>query len=174
MFMKAHVEAMTGGNNPQYGKFGKDHPAYGHETTEETREFRRQAAVKRVASQKTKGTDIEIILSELLDELGVNHISQYNFKNKFVVDEFLPDHNAIIEANGDYWHGNPTMFPNLNMLQKANMRRDERRWTYIHKCGYNVIFFWGNELLKHREYCRRRLVDLTKYILVPNPQDFSE
>lgn len=165
-FQEAHKKRFTGENNPQYGRFGKDHPSYGHKTSDATRELRRQIAIKRV-SKKTGATDIEIVLSEILDEIGICHIPQYIFKNKFVVDEFLPDHNIVIEANGDYWHGNPSFFPKLNKTQKTNSDRDKGRFSYISKCGYIPVFLWGSELLKHREYCKKRILELVKYTLLP-------
>lgn len=170
-FQKSRTEKLSGKGNPQYGKFGKDHPAYGHKTKPEVREQRRQRAIKRVASRKTSKTDIEIILSDILDEMGIEHISQHPLKNKFVVDEFLPKYGIVIEANGDYWHGNTLKFPVLNKVQKKNSDRDAGRFIYLHKCGYTVVFFWGHELIGHREYCKRRILELTKYTLLPNIQD---
>lgn len=170
-FQKAHKERFTGKNNPQYGKFGKDHPAYGHETSQETRELRRQVAIKRVASQKKSKTDIEIILSNILDELEIEHVSQKPIKGKFVVDEFLPKYNAIIEANGDYWHGNPSKFPNPNKLQSRNMSKDNGKFIYLHRCGYIVMYLWENELKKHKEFCRRRILDFLKNSASPFIQD---
>ena len=44
----------AGENNPQYGKFGADHPAYGHRHTDETKEKIANALKGRIVSQETK------------------------------------------------------------------------------------------------------------------------
>lgn len=157
-FMKAHIQSMIGKDNPQYGKFGKEHPAFGHKTSDRTREERRQRRLKAMNTRLDKRTSIEIILSNILDEINILHIPQSIMYDKFVVDEFLPDSNVIIEAFGGYWHGDTRKFPILNDRQKRTQRLDSSRIKYLSKCGHSVLILWEKELNENPEWCREQIL----------------
>lgn len=158
---KFSSENSKGSKNPCYGLYGKDHPAYGHETTQETRELRRQTALKRIQNFRGKKTDIEEILSQLLDRMNVAHLPQHIIGGKFAVDEFLPDYDIIIEAWGDFWHANPTRFPKdkLTEIQKKNVIKDASRLRYLKVCGYIVIALWGYDLKNNIAKCQETIQD---------------
>lgn len=160
-FYQLNKERSTGENNPCYGLFGKDHPAYGHETTQETRELRRQTALKRIQNFRGKKTDIEKILSKLLDRMNLAHEPQYIIGDKFIVDEFLSDYNVIIEAWGDFWHANPKRFSKdeLTEIQKKNVIKDDSRLKYLKTCGYTVITLWGYDLKNNIVKCQETIQD---------------
>lgn len=170
-FQKAHKERFTGSNNPQYGKFGKDHPAYGHETKPEVRELRRKTILRTLSEGKMGKTDIEVILSEILDELGVKHISQALLYDKFTVDEYLPEGRVIIEAFGEYWHGDRRRFKRLNHFQMANFKRDESKGKWLTNKGHRVLILWEKELKKDREWCRQEILLAIENSTVPFVQD---
>lgn len=157
-FMKAHIQAMTGSNNPQYGKFGENHPAFGHFTTDKTREERRQRRLKALSSKSNKRTSIEIILSNILDELRVRHCSQYTMYGKFTVDEFLPEYNVIIEAFGGYWHGDTRKFPVLTERQEKTQKVDATRIKYLNTCGNPVLVLWEKELNENPKWCKEQII----------------
>jgi G:T-mismatch repair DNA endonuclease (very short patch repair protein) len=169
-FMDTFRKDMTGKNNPQYGKFGKNHPAYGHKTKPEVRESRRQRRLNAI-SNKGKKTDIEIILSSLLDKLKIVHISQKILYNKFSVDEFLPKFNLIIEAYGGYWHGDNRKFETLNKLQTKNKRMDAIRAKYLNKCGHRVLILWETELKNNPNWCKKEILFAIKNFSIPLLQD---
>lgn len=160
-FQQMMSRRFSGEGNPCYGLYGEDHPSYGHETTEETRELRRQHGLNLVKKRWNDKTDIEIILSDLLDELHLYHISQYVVGNKFIVDELLPEFNVIIEAWGDFWHANPARFDidELTEVQRKNCIRDASRLKYIRKCGYTVLTFWEYDLKNNLDHCRSQILD---------------
>ena len=154
-----------GKNNPCYGKFGTDHPAFGHHTTDKCRDERRERMLKRISQHKNTPTDIEIILSQMLDDLHIVHESQHIIGNKFAVDEFVPSCGLVIEAYGDYWHGNPVRWNNENMykLQKKNINKDYSRRKYFEACGYSLLTLWETDLKKNPEIC----IESIKHFLVP-------
>jgi very-short-patch-repair endonuclease len=170
-FQKAHAKDMEGRNNPQYGKFGKDHPSYGHETTQETRELRRKTILRTLSQGKMGKTDIEVILSEILDELKVKHMPQSLLYDKFTVDEYLPDFGVVIEAFGAYWHGDRRVFKKMNRFQVVNSKRDASRGAWLTKKGHRVLILWERELKKDREWCKREVMLAIENALIPYVQD---
>ena len=161
-FMKAHIQAMTGTNNPQYGKFGKNHPAFGHATTDKTREERRQRRLKSLSEKTNKRTGIEVILSNLLDDLEIAHVPQHVLYNKFTVDEYLPNHNKAIEAFGGYWHGDTRKFKTLTNRQVQAQKADASRIKYLYACGVPVLVLWEKELNENPEWCKKQIIQFIR------------
>jgi len=48
-------------------------------------------------------TTIEIIIKDLLEDLGIEYKEQYKIE-KFYFDFYLPEKNTLIECDGEYWH----------------------------------------------------------------------
>lgn len=153
-------ESTKGTNNFCLGKFGKDHPAFGHYTTDATRELRRRNRIKCLSERKTTPTDIEIILSNILDKLKIIHHPQHPINNKFVVDEFVERENLIIEAFGGYWHGDTRRFPKdkLDKRQKSQIRKDGSKIKYLTKCGYKILILWEMDLKKRPDWCEEQII----------------
>jgi very-short-patch-repair endonuclease len=61
-------------------------------------------------------------------------------------DFLLPEHNVLIEVDGDYWHGNPKLFRNPNKVQVNNMKNDMFKNDLAIKMGYRILRFWENEI----------------------------
>lgn len=53
---------------------------------------------------------------------------QYPVLNRYVADFFIPEHNVIIEADGEYWHSKPEA-----------IEHDKRRDLELKAAGYTVI-----------------------------------
>jgi very-short-patch-repair endonuclease len=67
-----------------------------------------QARVK--ASQSKQATKIELLIQEVLEQIGVVFRTQEFFKFKHqwcLADFYLPELNLVIECDGDYWHNLP-------------------------------------------------------------------
>lgn len=171
-FQVARKKSMEGENNPQYGKFGKDHPAYGHRTSDETRKSRSERALKRISSKSANPTDIETILSGILNTLNIKHISQKTIKNKFVVDEYLPECGLIIEAFGGYWHGDPRKNKYTSSLQAKNIVRDKSRIKYLTKCSFRILILWEKELKENPAWCEAEILLAIENSDIPGVQDF--
>ncbi len=84
--------------------------------------------IKGVIAQKQRSTKPEILLSKILDENKINHISQYLINDKFLVDEYLPDYNLVIEVDGLYWHS-----------LDGVIKKDKAENAYLKKCGFKMI-----------------------------------
>lgn len=98
-------------------------------------------------------TKPQIIVNELLE---TNNI-KYNNEEPFVyysIDNYLVDYNLIIEVMGDYWHGNPLKFNQLNDLQRKNIGRDKAKHTFIQKYyGINILYLWEKDILERPDLC---------------------
>jgi len=83
----------------------------------------------------------------ILDSIGCLYVEQHVIGGKFVVDALLTDHNIIVQWDGDFWHGNPSIYPNAPYpIQQSNMKRDKSADAYMVKCGYRVLRFWETDV----------------------------
>ena len=72
-------------------------------------------------------SDLERIVAEQLSSQDVKFIRQFKI-GRYYVDFFIPSHNIVIEAEGDFWHS--------SRKQKA---KDRRRDDSFQSHGYRVI-----------------------------------
>lgn len=95
-----------------------------------------------------------------LDKLGVKYIYQFEAKDigRFY-DFFLPEHNIIVECDGDFFHYNKDTQGDKepSRMQKKNMRVDEykNKWALLH--GYPLIRIWESDIRKHPKEVMDRL-----------------
>lgn len=107
-------------------------------------EFRKQLVVPK------KDTSIEVKVQEMLKQLGMEFFthSYINILHGYQCDLFVPALNLIIECDGDYWHGNPAFFKDLNDRQKKQRERDVLRTKELNAKGYNVLRLWECDIRK--------------------------
>ena len=71
-----------------------------------------------ISRMNSKDTSLEQKIETILKDLGIKYKkqvilgSEFNFKADFVIEKI------VIEAQGDYWHGNPILGPIPNEMQK--------------------------------------------------------
>lgn len=140
-------------------------PMKSEATQEKIKEWRRQNPDKVAAIQekldegsrrlqKDKPTKLEKRLHACLDAIGVDYQPYAFIKAKFIVDVRIG--RLIIETDGDYWHGHPSMVP-LTERQVKQQKRDAARNKYLTKCGYTVVRIWERDL--SLDLVRRILTD---------------
>lgn len=95
-----------------------------------------------------KDTKIEIKIQGFLKQLGIEFLAhQYmNIKHAYQCDIFIPSMNMVIECDGDYWHGNPVIFPNPNKWQIEQIEEDKIRTQELKDRGYRIIRLWEKEI----------------------------
>jgi very-short-patch-repair endonuclease len=120
-----------------------------------------------VAQQTGRTTSIERIGYEILDGLSVPYRAQCLIAEKFCVDAFFPEHQLVVQFDGDYWHGNPTRFPSPDKRQQRRIKLDQSQDAYLSKCGIAVIRYWETELKKEPELVRGELLLLLSLPSVP-------
>jgi hypothetical protein len=90
----------------------------------------------------------QLVLYDILNSLNIKYVPEYNI-GPYSFDCFIPDHNILIEVNGDYWHS----------LPKA-IRNDKSKSTFIERYYPNLSlkYIW-----EHEFKCKDRVFDLIKY-----------
>lgn len=112
-----------------------------------------------------KATDIENLLRYALVRKGINYIEQANI-GPWCVDFYLPDHNACVEADGEYWHGTV-----------AAKIKDRRKDAWLRNKGYSVFHFDGWDIKQDADFCVSRLIkalDSSSMQPVSDIEDFKE
>lgn len=151
----------------------------------------RNCAKKRKHPQYGTSKLEERFANDFLDRLGVEYTYQYEAKDigRFY-DFYLPKENAIIEIDGDYWHGNPEKYSDdkLKYHQRKARRVDEikDKWALSH--GIPIIRIWESDIEKNpsgvMEVLRERIGDAnsrrtivenrTRKHFRPKPEDDEE
>jgi G:T-mismatch repair DNA endonuclease (very short patch repair protein) len=122
----------------------------------EWKNISRKRAAKMLSDGKHRNTNTkpQIIVNEMLEEMGIAYVNEYNVKY-YSVDNYLPDSNLIIEVMGDYWHCNPTTTGRCNDMQLKNLKRDVKKSNYILKYhGIKILYLWENDLYNNIELCK--------------------
>lgn len=102
---------------------------------------------------KTTLTKPQIIINHLLENKNINYKNEEPFIY-YSVDNYLSNYNLIIEVMGDYWHGNPLKFEQLNDTQYKNIIRDNLKRKFIQKYyGVNILYLWEHDILKNLDIC---------------------
>lgn len=92
--------------------------------------------------------------TEFLKKLNINY--QWQFEAKDIqrsYDFYLPEHNLLIEVDGDYYHVNPEIYEGkkLTPTQKHDMWVDKLKneWALLH--GIPLLRIWENDIRKNPE-----------------------
>jgi len=109
------------------------------------------------AQQITKPNKLEQVGYKLLDQLGVVYVPQHLIANKFCVDAFVPSSNLIIQFDGNYWHGNPALYPSPDKRQRRRIAIDGSQNNYFIKCGYKILRFWEHDIHKRPEWVQNTI-----------------
>lgn len=101
-----------------------------------------------VRQQTMKVSKLETFGYQILDNLGISYLKQHLIGGKFCVDAFIPEVGLVIQFDGDYWHGNPNSFPELNKRQLRRKKLDLSQDSYMRACGFEVIRLWESTVYK--------------------------
>jgi len=96
----------------------------------------------------------------ILDSLSVDYLPQHLIGGKFCADAFVSSTKTVIQFDGDYWHGNPVLFPNPDKRQVHRMALDRSQDAYMTTCGYTVIRLWASDIKRQPEAVKARLQQL--------------
>lgn len=90
-------------------------------------------------------TSAELKMKGHLDDFGVEYEYQSVIRG-FLCDFFIPSKKIVIEADGDYWHGNEKIFPVLTPLQLKNIDIRNRKRSAMKWIGVRLIEVWESEM----------------------------
>jgi len=98
-----------------------------------------------IKAQSNKDTGIENKVENILQENNIDYKKQIWIED-FRPDFFLPNHNLIIEADGDYWYGHPKKYDELDEIQQRTKEKDKQKEEYFAQSEYELERFWGSEI----------------------------
>ena len=114
---------------------------------------------------KKSMTKPHVIINNLLDELCIAHINEYNIKY-YSVDIYLNEINLMIEIMGDYWHSNPTTkYVNAKNKQQQNrINKDKAKHSYIkNQYDIEVLYLWEHDIINRIDVCKQLIINYIKY-----------
>jgi hypothetical protein len=82
-------------------------------------------------------------------------------ETRYYADGFCRDTNTIYEYHGDYWHGNPRIFPSDNFNKSAKCTYGElydntyKRESEIRGLGYNLVVIWESDWIRINNAIRK-------------------
>lgn len=131
-----------------------------HDYSDEMRAKLLEALKRGCESQLAlKKTKPELAVKQILDSNSIeNEYNKYVY-DKFFVDFFIPGKNAVIEVFGDYWHGNPELFPTPSQKQTRQMGKDRSRIAYLEKCGHSVLVVWEKDIKADLQAVEKRVLE---------------
>jgi len=96
---------------------------------------------------------LETKIAEILITLNIGYTTQ-KFISKTSYDFLLNNTKILIEVQGDFWHGNPEIYKENDILQhpmnhilaKNQWKKDEEKRINAEKYGYKVIYIWEKEI----------------------------
>jgi G:T-mismatch repair DNA endonuclease (very short patch repair protein) len=99
-------------------------------------------------------TSIERTVEDYLKSQNYNFKYNFILDNKYQFDFLLKDRKIIIEAHGDYWHGNPNKYSEkdptkikLNENQTYKIRLDLEKASYVSaNTEYQIIYLWETDI----------------------------
>jgi very-short-patch-repair endonuclease len=89
----------------------------------------------------------KVFEDQILKKLGVVYQRQYYAKDiKRYYDFYLPEYNALLEIDGDYYHAYGKVYEEMSPMQKRNHRVDEikNEWAGMH--GIPLIRIWEHDI----------------------------
>jgi endogenous inhibitor of DNA gyrase (YacG/DUF329 family) len=131
---------------------------------ENWKEESRKRAVKILENKEVDtNTRPQKIINDLLDNMNISYINEKGFKY-YAVDNYLDEHDLIIEVMGDFWHCNPLKYNNNNMadIHKKRIPKDKAKHTYfINNHNIEILYLWEDDIYNNLNVCKY-LID--KYI----------
>jgi len=125
--------------------------------SKETIEKIRNATIKQLSEQKFKKTKIEEKIEDFLKKEKINYVYSYILKQR-QYDFCLKNYKILIEADGDYWHGNPKIYENLSDRQILKQQDDNIKNRIAKENGYEIIRFWEYDIHKNSIFVKNKII----------------
>jgi very-short-patch-repair endonuclease len=130
---------------------GKNNPMYGKKHTPE--------AIRKMFEYR-RPNSLETIVMNELNKLGVKYKYQFFITENGVCRSYdfkIKHAPIIIEADGDYWHGNPNT-PHHHKFVEETRINDALKEKMANSRGYKVIRFWESDIKRDISIIKTRFV----------------
>lgn len=125
--------------------------------TDEWKDISRKRATRILSEYKfDTNTKPQVIINNLLDEMNIKYINEYNMKY-YAMDNYLQDYNLSIEVMGDYWHTNPLIYKDspINEMQQKRVTADKRKHTYVYNYyNHEILYLWESDIYNNLNMCK--------------------
>lgn len=128
---------MSGQNNPFYGKKRPEH----------SKLMKSPEMVKKIFAKRSL-TDIEKLFMKMLEQTNTPYHHQFFITENdetFAYDFKLKNLPILIEVDGDYWHGGPSIKTHSPFLHETQ-HKDKLKTEIAQQHGYTVLRFWGSDI----------------------------
>jgi G:T-mismatch repair DNA endonuclease (very short patch repair protein) len=96
----------------------------------------------------------------IIIDLGFDIETQFRLKNDNLYrfyDAHIKDTNILLEINGDYWHGNPDIYKETDIIKFRSglipvtslWERDSIKKKLAEEKGFKIIYFWEKDIYLH-------------------------
>ena len=150
--IRAHVDRRRGSTYEE---------VYGAEKAAAYKQKLRDASPARLAKFQRKETKPERTVREMLEKCGAE-FQQEAPLGHYTVDFLLEKHRLVIQTDGDYWHANPSVYPEPTRSQQKRRRLDASCDSFLRNRGYRVLRFWESDLDANPENCLRTLQEVLR------------
>lgn len=137
---------------------GEKASMYGKTFNEETRNKCRIKLVERMKNDNRLNTKIQLEVNQFLNDLSIKFEREKSFVY-YSVDNYLPEHNLVIEVMGDYWHSSPIFYNRehtINGMQSKGIIKDKQKHSYLkNQFQIEVLYLWENDIKKEPDKCKK-------------------
>lgn len=108
---------------------------------------RNAGKISATKSEKYKMNSIEKLVEIQLDKLKLNF--EYSIILDFKQFDFgSKKYRILIEVQGDYWHGNPSIYTRkqLNDTQRQNIKKDKEKIKFAKKHNMKLYHIWESDI----------------------------
>ncbi len=153
---KTRREQYQSGKRIQWNKGKKWDEIYEEETQKRLRDNLIDKLHKRIDnSHFSISSNLELkFIEKFIKPYTEKYKTQYYLHDiKQFCDIFIPDLNLVIEINGSYWHCDRRIYNYgpINDIQKEKIQKDEIKYTFLYKNGYNLIIVWEYDIINHAD-----------------------
>lgn len=108
---------------------------------------------------------LETRINNILFKWKLEYTSQYRLG--FYSFDFLIGKNIILEVQGDFWHANPLLYKECDILPfpiksksaKQIWLKDRNKKAYAEKRGFKIIYIWESEMKKIKDCELEKLLE---------------
>lgn len=94
--------------------------------------------------KKYQMNNLEKDVQKVLKDIGIEMKYSVIFCHK-QFDFGIKNKKILLEVHGDYWHGNPQIYTELNNIQKANVEKDKHKAELAKKHGCKLFYIWEKD-----------------------------
>lgn len=142
---------------------GENHPFYGKQRPEHSKLMRSPEMMEKIFAKRSM-TDIEKLMMNMLDQVNISYHLQFFITHDgdtYSYDFKLKDSMTLIEVDGDYWHGGPSLKSHVPFVNEIK-EKDVLKTKIAQQHGYTVLRFWGSEVKERPFWVIQQILNHTQ------------